>query len=465
MNITLLGGVNEIGGNKILVEHKGTRIMLDFGMSFHTAYQYFSEFLQPRKCASLRDFFEFGLLPDIRGIYREDYVKHMGRPAETRDVDAVFLSHSHADHAQYIHFLRKDIPIYCTEASKIILKVLEETGSGRFTDFITMCEAFTFKPAARGGGLVRVDRRADEYVSERQFHVMQPDKKVKIGSLEIEMIPVDHSLPGSCAYIIYSDEGNLVYTGDIRFHGYHEDWSEKFVDKAAESKPRWFLCEGTRIDQLEGSSEEDVKKELSKIISKAKELVFVEHPIRDIDRLKSIYLAAKLNDRHLVISTKQAYLIKELGDLSPVKLSEVKILIPPKDWGLICKQGIDCSLLEKDYASWEKEFIQADNAITCPELQKNPKDYVVSMSLWALTELVDIQPKNAVWIKSSCEPFSEEMELDEERKKHWLEHFKIKEYSAHASGHASGKEIRAMIKKINPKELIPIHTEHPEAFV
>jgi len=34
MEITLHGGVNEIGGNKILVEHKNTRIFLDFGMSF-----------------------------------------------------------------------------------------------------------------------------------------------------------------------------------------------------------------------------------------------------------------------------------------------------------------------------------------------------------------------------------------------------------------------------------------------
>jgi ribonuclease J len=67
MKITVLGGHKEIGGNKILVEHKGTKILLDFGMSFSQAGKYFSEFLQPRKCASLTDFFEFGLLPQIKG--------------------------------------------------------------------------------------------------------------------------------------------------------------------------------------------------------------------------------------------------------------------------------------------------------------------------------------------------------------------------------------------------------------
>ncbi|MGC9310884.1 MAG: MBL fold metallo-hydrolase, partial [Candidatus Aenigmatarchaeota archaeon] len=112
MEIKILGGEKEIGGNKILLEHKGTNLLLDFGMSFKQLGLYFSEFLQPRKCNGLGDLFELGLLPEIRGIYREDYLGHMGRPKEARSVDALFLSHAHADHAQYIHFLRQDIPIY-----------------------------------------------------------------------------------------------------------------------------------------------------------------------------------------------------------------------------------------------------------------------------------------------------------------------------------------------------------------
>ena len=30
VDITFYGGVGEIGGNKIMVEHQGTRLMLDF---------------------------------------------------------------------------------------------------------------------------------------------------------------------------------------------------------------------------------------------------------------------------------------------------------------------------------------------------------------------------------------------------------------------------------------------------
>jgi len=86
------------------------------------------------------------------------------------------------------------------------------------------------------------------------------------------------------------------------------------------------------------------------------------------------------------------------------------------------------------------------------------------MSMWEIGQLVDIKPQGAIWIKSCCEPFCEEMEFDEDRKKNWLNHFQIQEFFAHASGHASGKEIRNMIKEINPEVVIPIHTEHEDMF-
>ena len=172
-------------------------------------------------------------------------------------------------------------------------------------------------------------------------------------------------------------------------------------------------------------------------------------------------------------------MIRELGDLCPFKLDDVKVLVPIKEWGMVCKDnthfvdssgkvvckvGVDSELIEKEYEKWEREFIFEENAITYKELGKNQDKYVVSMNLWEIKHLIDIKPEDAIWIKSSCEPFCEEMELDEERKKNWLNHFGVKEYFAHASGHASENEIRWMVKEINPKRLIPVHTEHPNMF-
>ncbi len=37
-------------------------------------------------------------------------------------------------------------------------------------------------------------------------------------------------------------------------------------------------------------------------------------------------------------------------------------------------------------------------------------------------------------------------------------------HKAHCSGHASKSEILDIVKKINPKLLIPVHTQNPKAF-
>lgn len=463
MKLTLLGGKDEIGGNKIMVEHKSTKILLDFGISFSQAGKFFSEFLQPRKCCAIPDLIELNLLPDLKGLYRNDYLQHMGRKEEARQFDALLISHAHADHAQYLHFLRNDILIYLTKPTKIILQALEEIGSNTFSDLITTLEMFQFRPN-KTGGISRVSRANAEYVTERPFQIVEKNQRYKIKDLEIEMLPVDHSLPGACAFIIYSDDGNLVYTGDLRFHGSNGLLTQAFVKKAKAVKPKWLLCEGTRIDQETSVSEAEVQEQLSKFIKEAKGLVFVEHPIRDLDRVISIFKAAKANKRELVVTLKLAYLIEALQEYCPFKLEDVKILVPRKGWGLICKEKADCRQVEIDYEKWEQSYIHRNNAINYLELQKNSSKYVVSMNLFEVNQLLDIKPKNAIWVKSSCEPFCDEMEMDEERKKNWLKHFQIKEYFAHASGHASGKEIKALIKEIAPKELIPIHTQNPEKF-
>ena len=83
--LTFYGGVNEIGGNKILLQDRDTRIFFDFGMSFTAKKQFYSPpYLSPRNEKSLQ---ELGILPNLAGIYKFD-------PAPP-NIDAVFLSHGH----------------------------------------------------------------------------------------------------------------------------------------------------------------------------------------------------------------------------------------------------------------------------------------------------------------------------------------------------------------------------------
>lgn len=60
-------GVNEIGGNKVLLEEGGRSLFLDFGYSFNANKQYYEEYLRPRGGAGLLDPLEMVLMPPLGG--------------------------------------------------------------------------------------------------------------------------------------------------------------------------------------------------------------------------------------------------------------------------------------------------------------------------------------------------------------------------------------------------------------
>ena len=110
VSLTFHGGVNEIGGNKILLQDQDTRVWLDFGQSFDIGTEYFINWLQPRRGNGLRDYFEFGLLPRINGLYGEEMLGGTDLCYEAPCFQGVFLSHAHADHVNHLQFIDPSIP-------------------------------------------------------------------------------------------------------------------------------------------------------------------------------------------------------------------------------------------------------------------------------------------------------------------------------------------------------------------
>ena len=114
-SLTFHGGINEIGGNKILLEDRDTKVWFDFGESFTCGEGYFIDFLQARKVAGAKDYFEFNLLPKIRGLYSRDALRFTDLKYEEPKFDAFFLSHVHFDHIAHIKFIHEQIPVYLGE--------------------------------------------------------------------------------------------------------------------------------------------------------------------------------------------------------------------------------------------------------------------------------------------------------------------------------------------------------------
>jgi ribonuclease J len=429
--LTFYGGVNEIGGNKILLQDRKTRIFLDFGQSFTFGSEFFTSWLQPRGIKGLGDYFEFNLLPKISGLYSKEMLASTDFPYTTPEVDCVFLSHAHFDHIEHIQFLDPNIPVCMGAGTKLLMESMEETGN--FADY-----------------------------GEHTCNKFRTGHKIKTGNLTVEPIAVDHSIPAAYGFIIHTSEGPVVYTGDLRRHGPRKDLTENFIEKAKGVEPIALICEGTRMAEHEtrqNYSEPQVKQISNRIVAQTDKVVFTIHASRDIDRFKSFFEVAKNNNRKLVITPKTAYLLTKLLDDEHISVPD-----PVKDDDIVVyyKKKKSGSYDEKDYFPWERKFM--NKMINSGYVQKNQRKLIMDLDFYQFAELVDIKPEaGSHFIHSMSEPFSEEG-IEDTVMHNWLDHFNLRFHQVHASGHMSKDQLVEMVKEIHPKQAFPVHTENAELF-
>jgi len=426
--LTFYGGTNEIGGNKILLEDKDTRVFLDFGMSFAGEAQYFSGYLTPRGINGAGDYLEFDLLPRLRGLYARDMIKNTNITYEEPRIDAVILSHPHMDHVGYLPFIDESIRVYCGECTKTIMDAMQESG--------------------------RIN------LGEHKFHAFRTGKKINVGTIEIEPIHVDHSVPGAYGFIVHTSNGSIVYSGDYRLHGPMSQMTKEFAEKAAESEPTIMVSEGTRVcpeESQEIHSERRVSAESNEVVANTSNLVIVAFYSRDIDRFKTFYEIARNNSRKFVIPIKLAHLLSKLKSDPVLKLPDVM----EDDTVLFYKKRKKTGeFAESDYYTWERPFLE--KAVTYEYVHENESRLLFNLDLVSFTELIDAKPSSGGhFIHSMSEPFSEE-DIGADVMSNWLRHFGLRFHQIHASGHCPSKDLALIINKIQPKKLIPVHTEHPQ---
>ena len=420
-------------------------------MSFGRRGKFFEEFLTPRTSNGIGDFLELNLLPNIKGIYRDDLLKHQGLKPEKPEVQAVLLSHAHADHANYISFLHEDIPIYCGQTCKYILDAVNEQSRREIEN-----EVLDYKKRP-----VFKKNYRDPPV-KRTFNTFRTGDKIKIDDLEIEPVHVDHSVPGAYGFIIHSSEGSIVYTGDLRTHGRHQHLTEDFVKKCIEEKPVAMITEGTRIESGKTNESEDkVYNKCKKALSENKNLSIVDFNFKDVDRFTTFYQIAKELGRKLVISFKHACYLERYHKDKKIKAPDSRdeniLILKPK--------RLSGTYIDEDYTDYYiKKRLNYPNIKTPDEIRKKPENYVVVLNFWYLNMLIDLKPNKGMYIHSLSEPFNEEMEISYERMINWIMHFDMNFIQSHCSGHINGYDLKELIKTVDPGILYPIHTEHPEFF-
>jgi hypothetical protein len=137
MQITIYDGKDCIGGNKIYVQIDDKTGFFDFGNNFSVSSKYFHDYLTERSVRGINTCIELDMLPKLN-IYRADLI-----PADldvssfkSVPVQAVLLSHAHADHAGMIGVLREDIGVVASPITLAILKAFRNIIIYRFGKFV-----------------------------------------------------------------------------------------------------------------------------------------------------------------------------------------------------------------------------------------------------------------------------------------------------------------------------------------
>ena len=425
-SLTFYGGVGEIGGNKILLRDGSTSIFLDFGKNFTRERQFYDEpYLSPREEKHL---IYLGMLPEIQGLYEKDEAEP--------SVDAIVLSHPHADHWDYIRYVKDSVPIFCGETAKTMIIARELAGGGQRAEY---------KVASL------TSSRGEEVFKD--FRTFRSGDLLHIGSVELEPIHVDHSVPGAYGFIIYTSNGVIAYTGDFRLHGPRADMSLEFIARAKQVHPDILVTEATNIVDAKIMSEREVEEKVTQIVSNTARLSLAGFYLNDMDRLMTFWHAAKANGRQLAMSTKQAWMVHNLH--SDVHLN----LFTLEDPGVLIFQREKKRLYEWEKVLWEH---YPDKVVDSYYVNAHQDKLLLAASFLDMNEMVEVQPEpGSIYILSQSEPFNEEMEIDYDKLLNWLEICGLPLYQVHASGHINPDELKWAISEINPRKVYVVHTNRP----
>ncbi|MDH7486337.1 MAG: exonuclease [Anaerolineae bacterium] len=498
VTITCYGGVNEIGGNKILLEDGDCRLFLDFGIAFGRQQQFFNEYLRPRVARGLLDLLLLGLIPPLEGLYRDDLAppglwerlrshphhRDLRRGLDCPAVDAILVSHAHLDHNGDLSYVDPRIPVYTHPVTAFIARAMQVTGQSGFERELT----FISPRSPSASGELQADRkgsyqgRAHAFLagglseSAQEFwaqatattKALQPAPAEAameaIAGLPIRWWPVDHSVPGAAGFAVQTSAGWIGYTGDLRFHGRQGERSRQFALQLAALRPVALLCEGTHTGAEEPLTEADVvANALALAEGAAGRLVVADFAPRNVERLFSFLEVARQTGRTLLIQPKDLYLLQAiaLADAAafpdPAALPGLALYADPK----------------AAPRPWERALRQqwAGRTVKAADVSHDPGAYVLAFSLWDANDLLDLEGvAGGIYLYSNSRAYDEEQAADLERLRNWVRLMGLTMYGdpddpqtvpLHASGHAPGQALAEFVQTVRPGMLIPVHTENP----
>jgi ribonuclease J len=389
-------GAREIGGTCVEVEHDGQRVVLDVGRPLDSDLD-----------AQLP-------LPAVPGLADGD-----------PGLLGVLVSHPHPDHYGLVAGADSSVPLYMGEAAHRILT-----------------EAAFFTP---GGAQFT----AAGFLRDRV--------PFDLGAFRITPYLMDHSAFDSYALLVEAGGKRLLYSGDLRAHGRKAALFERFVTGPPVNVDV-VLLEGTHIREHHaakpGPSEVDVEQRSAEIFRRTAGMVLACYSPQNVDRVVSLFKAAKRSGRTLVLDLYAASIMRATGGRT----------VPQADW-----DGVRVFLPQSQRARVMREgaYDRVDRVrafrIYPGKLVSDAAQLVMTFRISVADDLERagcLGGAHAVW---SMWPGY----LDEpsgERLRDWLRQRDIPLSVVHSSGHASVEDLQRLAAAVSARHLVPIHTSSPQRF-
>ena len=337
---------------------------------------------------------------------------------------ALLITHYHGDHIGSITKLPEKLPIYMGEVAREIQLVLSN-------------HLKTVFPAHKE--MVNLLHKVQTFKAGQNF---------TFGPFKIRPVTVDHSAFEAYAFRIEADGVSAYHTGDFRLHGFRSSKFFKMLEQYI-GKVDYVVCEATNILRPNATSKKEstFQREFEYLFKEKKSTV-VYLSSTNIDRLFSLYHAALKAGRPFYVDKYQKDIMdvvinsKSMWTKSPFyqygKYEPEELMYNKFD-----KNRFFVSDSFKEYLDKKGYVIIARSSERFDDLlEQIPGEKQKVLSMW-----------NG-YVKEGIEAYNENLANSLEGEYDYM----------HTSGHIDMKDLREFFHQLQPKAIIPIHTDSPDEF-
>lgn len=416
----------------ISVTYEKDRIIFDFGAPFTPLAQVYDGTVRPRKISRVKDAILLGKIPPVEGVFSRKDLQDLDVPAyeESYINTAVMICHLHLDHMSEVDKVALGIPVYI-HRDGIRLQELLYTVEG-----------------------------TEKYRSYTPFDYHVP---FRVGQIEITPFYSDHPCPGSAGFLIKTPDSTVYYSGDIRFHGTEcrkafdeleilkKEKIDLLIVDATTTSPSEFV-HGKKVDEfmkepskdlLEGCiSEQDIYDDIYRSLKDFRGLGIFNQYNRDVSMIRHMYELGNRLGRKTVFEPSLAYILHGFtGIRAPIL-------------------RIDSSEIPEYFKEMEKNW----EVISADEIRKTPERYLLQNSYRNIMSLTDFDGIEGKYFHLFGEPLTDGQKawsimrnvLD---KLGW----QFFSYSnLYSFSHAYPNQLAYLVKQINAKTVVAVHSKDPE---